>query len=139
MVPGGVIMRQTITASLIMAALALSAVGQDWYHERDERFGGEQWRAHIFMHVRTDLEHVWSAVRASDKERRRLDRTKEELTKMQADLDQGRFDNGLLNDVIDSIRKSSNDDRLAPRDRQVLAVDLVRLKDYQDHHNHWPH
>jgi len=25
---------------------------------------------------------------------------------MQADLDQGRFDNGLLNDVIDSIRKS---------------------------------
>jgi hypothetical protein len=48
------------------------------------------------LHMRTDLEHVWSAARASDRERRRLDRTKEELTKMQADLDQGRFDNGLL-------------------------------------------
>jgi len=122
-----------------MAALALSAVGQDWYHEREERFRGEQWRGHVFLHVRTDLEHIWSAVRASDKERRRLERTKEELTKMQADLDQGRFDNGLLNDVIDSIRKSSNDDRLAPRDREVLADDRIRLKDYQDHHNHWPH
>jgi hypothetical protein len=130
MVCGGILMRQTITAGLIMATLALSAVGQDWYHEREERFRGEQWRSHIFVHVRTDLEHVWSAVRASDKERRRLERTKEELTKMQADLDQGRFDNGLLNDAIDSIRKSSNDDRLAPRDRQVLADDLIRLKDY---------
>ncbi|MGA2741246.1 MAG: hypothetical protein ABSG65_27880 [Bryobacteraceae bacterium] len=56
--------------------------------------------------MRTDLDHVWSAARASNREHRRLDRTKEELTKMQADLDQGRFDNGLLNDVIDSIRKS---------------------------------
>src|SRR5580658_10446918 len=133
------IMKQTFTAGLIMAALALSALGQDWYHEREDRFRGEDWRPHIFMHVRTDLEHVWSAVQASDKEQRRLERTKEELTKMQADLDQGQFDNGLLNDVIDSIRKSSNDDRLAPRDREVLADDLIRLKDYQDHHNHWPH
>jgi hypothetical protein len=130
-------MRQTITAGLIMAALALSAVGQDWYHEREERFRGEQWRAHIFVHVRTDLEHIWSASQAAERERRRIDRTKEELTKMQADLDQGRFDNGLLNDVIDSLRKSSNDERLARRDRDVLADDVIRLKDYQDHHDHW--
>jgi hypothetical protein len=129
-------MRRFLTVGLIMTALALSAVAQDWYHEREERFRGEQWRAHVFMHVRADLEHVWSG-RASDKERRRIVRTEEELTKMQADLDQGRFDNGILNDVIDSIRKSSNDDRLPPRDRNVLADDLVRLKDYQDHHNHW--
>jgi len=88
------------------------------------------------MHVRTDLEHVWSG-RAAEKERARLQKTEEELTKMQADLDQGRFDNGILNDVIDSIRKSSNDERLPPRDRDVLADDLNRLKDYQDHHDHW--
>jgi hypothetical protein len=54
---------------------------------------------------------------------------------MQADLDQGRWDNGILNDVIDSIRKSSNDERLAQRDRAVLADDLVRLKQFQDQHN----
>jgi hypothetical protein len=130
-------MRQVITAGLIIAAFAVSAVGQDWYREREERFRGEEWRPHIFLHVRTDLEHVRSAFQASSKERRRLERTREELTKMQADLDEGRFDNGLLNDVIDSLRKSSNDDRLVPRDRQVLADDLIRLKDYQDHHNHW--
>jgi hypothetical protein len=129
-------MSRTVASGLIVAALALSAAAQDWYHDRDERFRGEGGRSHVFMHVRTDLEHVWSAVRASDNERGRLERTKEELSKMQADLDQGRWDNGILNDVIDSIRKSSNDDRLAQRDRAVLADDVVRLKEFQDQHNH---
>jgi len=128
-------MKRIFSAGVIVAALAFSAVAQDWYRDREERFRGEEWRPHIFMHVRTDLEHVWSAVRASDKERKRLDRTKEELTQMQTDFDRGRWDNGILNDVIDSIRKSSNDDRLAERDRAVLADDVVRLKEFQDHHN----
>ena len=118
-----------------MAALALSAIAQDWYHEREGRFRGEEWRRHLFTHVRADLEHVWAA-RAADRERKRLDTTEQELTKMQADLDQGRWDNGILSDVIDSIRKSSNDERLAPRDRDVLADDVRRLKEFQDQHNH---
>jgi hypothetical protein len=132
-------MTKPTIGGLILAALAVSALAQDWYHEREERYRGEQWKPQIFMHVRTDLEHVYSAFRASDKEQVRLEKTKEELTKMQADLEHDRWDNGLLNDVIDSIRKSSNDERLARRDREVLADDVVRLKDYQDHHNHWPH
>jgi hypothetical protein len=131
-------MKQTITAGLIIAAFfGLSAVAQDWYHEREDRYRGEQWRSHVFLHVRSDLDHIWSARRASEKERTRLERTRQELTELQVKLDQGRFDNGTLNDVIDSIRKSANDDRLAPRDRAVLSDDLYRLKDYQDHHNHW--
>jgi hypothetical protein len=128
-------MKRTFTAGVILAALAFSATAQDWYHDREQRFRGEEWRPRIFMHVRADLEHIWSDARASDKERARLEKTREELTKMQADLDQGRWDNNILNDVIDSIRKSSNDERLAERDRAVLADDLVRLKEFQDQHN----
>ena len=131
-------MKRTFTAGAIVAALAFSAAAQDWHRDREERLRGEEWRPHIFMYVRTDLEHIWSAVKASDKERTRLEKTKEELTKMQADFDQGRWDNGILNDVIDSIRKSSTDDRLAERDRAVLADDVVRLKQFQDQHNR-PH
>jgi hypothetical protein len=129
-------MKRIITASVIFAALALGASAQDWYHDRDDRYHGDNWRPHVFQHVRTDLEHVWSANRASDKERTRLDKTKEELTQMQGDLDQGRWDNGILNDVIDSISKSANDDRLSQRDRSVLADDVVRLKEFQDQQNH---
>jgi hypothetical protein len=128
-------MMRAFQACVIVTALALSAVAQDWYHDRDERFRGKDWQAHIFMHVRTDLDHVWSAVRASDRERARLDKTKQELTQMQADFDQGRWDNGILNDVIDSIRKSANDERLVLRDRGVLADDVTRLKEFQDEHN----
>ena len=130
-------MKRTITAGLALAALlGLNAAAQDWYHDREDRYRGEGWRSQVFTQVRSDLDHVW-AYRASDKEHRRLDRTRQELTQMQADLDAGRFDNGILNDVIDSIRKSSNDDRLSPRDRDILRDDLNRLRDYQNNHNHW--
>jgi hypothetical protein len=132
-------MRRIVTAGLVVAAMALTALAQDWYQERDQRYQGDDWRSHVFDYVRTDLEHVWSAFQAKDRERVRLDKTKEELYKMQVDLNQGRFDNGLLNDVIDSLRKSSNDDRLATRDKEVIADDVVRLKDYQNNHDRWLH
>jgi len=132
-------MRRFLTTSFVIAAMAMTALAQDWYHDRDQRYQGDAWRPHIFDYVRTDLEHIWSAYEAKDRERVRLDKTKEELYKMQVDLDQGRFDNGLLNDVIDSLRKSSNDDRLSTSDKEIIADDLVRLKDYQNNHDHWLH
>jgi cell division protein FtsB len=131
-------MKKSITVGLILAAFALSsAFAQDWYHDRDARYQGTQWRAQVFTQVRADLDHIWSARGASEKENQRLDKTKEELTRMQADLDQGRFDNGILNDVIDSLKKSADDQRLSPKDRAVIADDLNRLHDYQQNHNHW--
>ena len=131
-------MKTNITALLGLAAcLTGSLSAQDWYHDREARYQGEQWRPQVFTQVRADLDHIWSARGASGKENERLDRTKEELTKMQDDLDQGRFDNGILNDVIDSLKKSADDQRLAPRDRAVLSDDLVRLHDYQQNHNQW--
>ncbi len=124
----------TIGLTMLICA-AMSLAGQDWHHDRDERFRGEGWRAQVFAGVRDDLDHVYSAGAASDKERRRLERTKEELTALQSKLDQGQFDNGTLNDVIDSMRKSANDERLGPQDRQVISDDVSRLHDYQRNHN----
>jgi hypothetical protein len=132
-------MKLSMTGVLILASVTSIAFAQDWYHDRDERYRGDQWRHQVFSYVAQDLDHIWSARNASEKEHARLDRTKEELTKMQSDLDQGRFDNGLLNDVIDSLRKSANDQRLSPRDRDVLNDDVNRLHDYQRNHNHWIH
>ncbi len=62
-------------------------------------------------------------------------KTEAELTKLQADLDQTRWDNGILNDVIDSVEKSSHDDRLTPGDRNVLADDLAKLRAFQKMHH----
>ena len=132
-------MKQSMTALLILLSVTSIAFAQDWYHDRDEQYRGDQWRHHVFSYIRQDLDHIWSARNASEKENVRLARTRDELAKMQADYDQGRFDNGLVNDVIDSLRKSANDQRLSPRDRDVLSDDANRLHDYQRNHKHWAH
>jgi len=41
-------MKRIITAGVIFAALAFSAAAQDWYHDRDERYHGDDWRPHVF-------------------------------------------------------------------------------------------
>src|SRR5437763_428478 len=128
----GLVVMQNIAAGLTIAVfVGLSAAAQDWYHDRDARYEGQRWRSQVFLQVRSDLDHIWSARGASEKERTRLDRTKQELTELQAKLDRGQFDDGILNDVIDSIEKSANDDRLAPRVRAVLTRGFYRLKDNQ--------
>jgi hypothetical protein len=133
-------MKQMFKAGLVvLACLAVTAGAQDWYHDRDARFRGEAWRGRIFEHVRVDLEHVGSAIWASGKERRRLERTKEELYDLQAKLAHGQYDEHELDDVIDSMKKSANDDRLASRDRDVIFDDMNRLRDYREHHEHWGH
>jgi hypothetical protein len=125
-------------ATVMLACFACSAVAQgDWYHERLERFRDEHWRNHIFEHVREDLDHIGSARWSAERERRRLDRTRQELADLQAKLEHGRYDEGELNDVIDSLVKSANDQRLSPRDRDVLHDDANRLRDYREHHEHW--
>jgi hypothetical protein len=131
-------MRGLVTSGIILAAFAFSAAAQDWHQQREEQITSQEWQLHLFTHVREDMDHVWAGV-AKDKELERLTKTEDELTKMQTDLDQTRWDNGLMNDVIDSISKSSNDTRLAPRDRTVLRDDVRRLKQFQDQHQHPPH
>lgn len=129
--------RKLATLSVLAVFISGSAFAQDWYHDRAARYAGDQWRPQIFTQVRTDLEHIYSARGASEKENQRLDKTREELTKMQADYDQNRYDNGILNDVIDSLRKSQNDQRLSPRDRDVIADDVNRLHEYQRNPAQW--
>ena len=130
--------KQFARASLVLFAFVrLGFAGQDWYHDRDGYFRGERWHAHVFARVREDLDHIYTAGAESEKERGRLERTKEELTALQAKLDQGVWDNSTVNDVLDSLHKSANDDRLGPRDREVLADDAARIHDFQRNHNRW--
>ena len=129
-------MIKTFTIAIVSCIFIFGAAAQDWYHEREAHFRGDRGRSHVFLQVRQDLDHIWSANRAADRERERIERTKQELTELQARLDHGQWDNGTVNDVIDSLRKSANDDRLSPRDRNVLADDANLIHDFQDFHNH---
>ena len=129
---------QVLKVSLTLLVAGGCLFGQDWRHDRDQFYRGD-WHAHIFAQVRNDLDHIYSAGAAAERERARLRRTKEELTGLQAKLDQGVWDNGTVNDVIDSLRKSANDTRLGPQDRQIIADDEARIHEFQRHHNEWMH
>ena len=128
-------MMRTFAIAIITAIFIFSAAAQDWYRDREARFGGNRGRDQVFMQVRQDLDHIWSANRAADRERQRIERTKQELSDLQARYNHGDWDNGTVNDVIDSLRKSANDDRLSPRDRNVLSDDANRIHDFQAMHN----
>jgi len=133
-------MKQILKGGLIMlACLGLNAGAQDWYHDRDGRFRDEQWRGHLFAHVRMDLEHVQSVTWPGGRDRYRIDRTKHELDEMQGKLERGRYDEHELNEVIGSLNRVVADNRMGPRDREVLNDDLNRLRDYRAHHEHWMH
>lgn len=129
----------TAGAVLLAGFIVMPAFGQDWYHDRDMRFQDQHWRGQVFAYVRQDLEHIGSAAWAAPRERHRIERTEHELTDLQGKMQDGHVDRGELSDVIDSVTKSADDQRLSPRDRDVLHDDAMRLREYRDHHEHWNH
>jgi hypothetical protein len=136
-------MRKTVrsftaaAAFLILAGAAL-AQAPDWYHDREERFRGEHWRARMFTEIREDLNHVQS-VTFGGRDEFRLVRTKQELNELQGDLTARRYNEAKLDEVIGSLQRVVADNRMGPRDRDILNQDLEHLRDYRAHHEGWGH
>jgi hypothetical protein len=99
-----------------------------FYRERDDFYRGRDWRGQLFARVRRDLDYVSSFSFRGD-DRYRLDRTYRELDDLQRDWASGRWDRRSLDDVIDSLGRVLEDNRLAPRSRDILRDDLSRLRD----------
>lgn len=137
-------MKRTLQVLLATAALTVfvsTAAAQrdsDWYHhDRDDRWQGDRWRNRIFYQVREDVEHVRSAYWADRGDQYRLNRVLQELNELQEGLAAGRFMPRELDEVIGTLRRVVADNRLSPRDRDVLRDDLRRLGEYREHHEGW--
>jgi len=110
----------------------------DSYHsDRDTYFHGEQWRGHLFERVKDDVAHVRDVTWPGGGDQYRLDRTVDQLNQLQAKLADHVYDERDLNDVIGVLSRVVTDNRMAPRDRDMLTDDLSRLRDYRDHHADW--
>ena len=79
---------------MVFLGLSTAAQEQDWYHDPNAEYSRDQWRSRVFLEIRTDLDHIWTANQAADKERKRLERTKQELTDLQAKFGHGVWENG---------------------------------------------
>jgi len=104
--------------------------GDRFYRDRDDFYRGD-WRGQLFARVRQDLDYV-SRYSFRGDDRYRLDRVYRELDDLQRDYASGRWDRRALADVVDSLTRVVDDNRLAPRDRDILRDDLRRLRELQD-------
>lgn len=102
-----------------------------FYRERDDFFRGRDWRDQLFARVRRDLDYAARDTFRGD-DRYRLDRTYRELDELQSDYSSGRWDPRSLDDVIQALDRVVDDNRLPPRDREILRDDLNRLRDLRD-------
>jgi hypothetical protein len=102
-----------------------------FYREREDYFRGGDWRGQLFARVRRDLDYAArSSFRGDD--RYRLDRTYQELDELQSSYYSGRADPRELDDVIRALDRVVDDNRLAPRGREILRDDLNRLRELRD-------
>ena len=102
-----------------------------FYREREDFYHGRDWRAQLFARVRQDLDWVSRSTFRGD-DRYRLDRTYRELDDLQRDYASGRWDRRSLDDVIQALDRVVDDNRLAPRSRDMLRDDLSRLRELRE-------
>jgi hypothetical protein len=142
-----IIMKSLAGAGLLVFSLTASAQDRDrdrdrdrdndsYHHDRDDAFRGE-WRGHLFERVRADLDHVQTVTFPFSRDEYRLTRTKQELNELQDKLANRQYDERELDEVISALSRVVSDNRLSPRDRDILSDDLNRLREYREHHEGW--
>ena len=115
-------------AGLLLFSLSIQAApqyhGDDaWHQTRDQYFSGDSRRANLFERVRLDLEHVQDIAFGRNDEDR-IVMTKEKVSKLQDKMAAGKYDQPDLDEVIANLEQVVADNRVAPRDRDMLADDI---------------
>ena len=105
---------------LAAAALLLITVAANAQYQRGPRGGG------VLERVRGDLDRAESHSYANGGDRKRFNNVRQELNDFQRTGNPHE-----LNEAISKLQKVVNDNRLAPRDRDVLADDLYRMREFR--------
>jgi hypothetical protein len=131
-------------ASAGLLVFSFTAMAQDrprdddsYHSDRDAYFHYQQWRGHVFERVKDDVEHVREVTWPGGGDQYRLDRTVDQLNDLQGKLASHVYDERDLDAVIGVLSRVVSDNRMAPRDRDMLNDDLSRLQDYRAHHADW--
>ena len=93
----------------------------DRYYDRDDVYRN---RGDLFGRVRSDLDRAEAGSWGAD--RRKFNKVREEIGEFERTGNRRELD-----DAIGALQKVVNDRRLSPRDRDVLANDLYRLRDFR--------
>jgi hypothetical protein len=128
-------------AGLLFSLVAVQAAPQymadnAWHQARDEYFNGDRWRACMFERIGTDLGHIQDLAFGQADEAR-ITNTQRQVTELQSKLSAGKYDQPELDEVSSNLEKVVADNRLIERERDMLADDLSRVRDYRANHQNW--
>ena len=110
---------------------------EGFYRGREDFYRGEAWRQRLFQHVREDVDHVRSVTFPFGADQYRLARTLQELDELQDKLARRYYDERELNEVLQALGSVLRDNRLRPRDRDILSEDLDRMREFRNRHGEW--
>jgi len=106
-----------------------------FYRERNDWYRGSNWRGQLFQRIRIDVQHVQAVTFPYSNDQYRLSNVIQQLDELQGKLAAGRYDERELDDVIGALQRVVRDNRMLPRDREVLNDDLNRLQDFRAKHD----
>lgn len=124
-------------AGVSLLAFSLTVAGQDYYGDRGAFFHGEHWHAHLFEHVKQDVEHVRATTWPHGGDDFRLDKTIAELNELQGKFAHHVYDDRELGRVIDTLGRVASFNRMPPRDREMVNEDINHLREFREHHDDW--
>jgi hypothetical protein len=130
-------MRHLGIGLLLGSALSIVTAQAQVYREgpygrggyRDDRGYG---RGDAINRTLSDINRVRSYGWSDRRERKHLDQAERELVKFQDKLVRGRFDYHHLDQGIEHLNRALNSYQMNPRDRDVLARDLITLRDFRN-------
>jgi hypothetical protein len=127
-----------VSAFLLCGYASMQAAPQDeeWYHNREMFYHSQDWKMHMFDRVRDDLNRV-QTMDFHGNDEFRLNEAQASLTRLQSKVATHEYDEPQLDEVIATINRCVEDNRLSPRDREMLTDDLARLRDFRANHEEW--
>jgi hypothetical protein len=131
-------MKKPLICSFALGSLLL--VGMNGYSQDrprdDDRYRSQDsdrfYHGRLFERVRSDLDRVEDQTFPFTGDRARLTRTKQELDELQSKLDGGRYDEREATEVVDALQAMITENRMRPRDRDILSDDLARLREFRE-------
>jgi hypothetical protein len=107
--------------------------GRDSRYDRDDRDD----RGGFLDRLRYDLDRAERNSYASCGDHRRFNRLRSDLNDFQGKWARGNYSRHELDEVIGSLQRVVNDNRLDYRDRDILQNDLNRMRGFRSQHDGW--
>ena len=117
--------------TLLFCLFATTAFAQ--YRQPDPYRYDNRSRREPLDEVRADLDRAARDMNyLSGAEMKRFNKVRQEIGEFQRKWERGRFDRRELTDVINSLQRVVERNRLHPRDRDLLLNDVARLHSFRD-------